>query len=106
LSPSDEQAPAGGSSGESGPRTPNLDFTTFVLSLSQAALQQLGCSGCDQDGQPGKVNLGLAQQTIDVLAMLQEKTRGNLTPTEEKLLGSLLYDLRMRYVECAQAPPK
>jgi len=88
---------------ESGGADPVVGFTAFVLSLSEAALQQLGCSGGPGKAEPTP-DLRLAQQTIDLLAMLQEKTRGNLTPIEEKLLGSILYDLRMRFVECAQAP--
>jgi len=82
-----------------------VDFTAFLLSLSQTALQQLGCSGGPEKAL-AEPNLVLAQHTIDLLAMLQVKTQGNLTPIEEKLLGSILYDLRMRFVECAQAPHK
>jgi hypothetical protein len=82
---------------------PGVDFTAFLLSLSQTALQQLGCTGGPEKAL-AEPNLVLAQYTIDLLAMLQEKTRGNLTTIEEKLLSSILYDLRMRFVECARAP--
>jgi hypothetical protein len=46
-------------------------------------------------------NLPLAKQTIDLIGMLKEKTKGNLTPDEERLIESALYDLRMRYVKAA-----
>lgn len=79
-----------------------IDFTAFVFSLSTAALQHLGLGGQEGAGEPAKPHLPLAKQTIDILAMLQEKTRGNLTADEEKLLGAILYDLRMRYVEASR----
>ena len=82
-----------------------LDFTTFVLSLSTAALQHLGI-GLGEDGKgEGKPapNFVMAQQTIDILALLQTKTKGNLTESEEKLLGNVLYDLRMRYVDAKRS---
>ena len=53
-------------------------------------------------GGPQK-DLPLAKHTIDILAMLEEKTKGNLTPPEEKLISSLLFDLRLRYVEATKA---
>ena len=55
-----------------------------------------------QTGQSGEPDLGLASQTIDTLALLQEKTRGNLDDEERRLLESLLYELRMRFVEVSQ----
>ena len=76
----------------------SMTFGTFVLSLSTSALVLLGEArdpGSDKDSSP---NLPLARQTIDVLEMLSEKTRGNLDPEEEKLLAAILHDLRMRYV--------
>lgn len=75
-----------------------ISFTTFILSLSTAALQHLGLTGEEAEGEHAP-NLVLAQQTIDILAMLQQKTQGNLSEQESKLLGNILYDLRMRYVE-------
>ncbi len=76
---------------------PPIDFSTFVLSLSQAALLHLGEIDDPETG--GKsVNFPLARQSVDLLTMLQEKTRGNLTEEEQKLLENLLYDLRMKYV--------
>lgn len=82
-----------------------LDFTTFVLSLSTAALQHLGVGpgeGGEGEAKP-EPNLVMAQQTIDILALLQSKTKGNLTKSEEKLLGNVLYDLRMRYVDAKRS---
>ena len=76
-----------------------IDFATFVLSLSTSALYQMGMvPGPDGDKleEPNKV---IAQQTIDTLEMLQEKTRGNLDEEEAKLLESLLYELRMHFVK-------
>jgi hypothetical protein len=79
-----------------------ITFTTFVLSLSTAALQHLGVSIAEGDDPKPEVNLQAAQQTIDILEMLAEKTKGNLSEEEDKLLGTLLYDLRMRYVEATR----
>jgi hypothetical protein len=90
-------APAGGS-----PTLPAVDFHTFVLSLGSSALLHLGELEHPDVGAPQK-DLPLAKHTIDILVMLEEKTRGNLTPAEEKLIGSLLYDLRLRYVEAQKA---
>ena len=80
-------------------KPPKLDFHTFVLGLGSSAFIHLGDAPHPETGQAGAPDLVLAQQTIDVLAMLQEKTRGNLTPDEEALLGQLLRDLRLRFVE-------
>lgn len=77
-----------------------VSFTTFVLSLSTAALQNLGVS-LENDAEHC-VNLALARQTIEVLEMLQKKTEGNLDDDERRLLGNILYDLRMRYVQAAE----
>jgi len=74
-----------------------IDFTTFILSLGSSAFVHLG-DAPHPESQRTEVNLVLAQQTIDLLGMLQEKTRGNLTTEEERILQSLLSDLRLRYV--------
>lgn len=83
---------------------PAVDFHTFVLSLGSSALLHLGEIEHPDVGATQK-DLPLAKHTIDILVMLEQKTKGNLTPAEDKLIQSLLYDLRLRYVE-AQAPPK
>jgi hypothetical protein len=78
---------------------PPVEFTTFVLSLSHSALMHLGEAPDPETGGVGPKNLLLARQTIDLIAMLEEKTKGNLTGDEERLLAQILFDLRMRYVE-------
>jgi hypothetical protein len=77
---------------------PAIDFATFVLSLSHSALVHLGDAPDPSGGVPPR-DVAMAKQTIDLLAVLQEKTTGNLTGEEERLLDQVLYDLRMRYVE-------
>jgi hypothetical protein len=85
-------------SADASPSLPAVDFHTFVLSLGSSALLHLGELEHPDVGAPQR-DLALAKHTIDILVMLEEKTRGNLTPAEDKLIGSLLYDLRLRYVE-------
>jgi hypothetical protein len=80
---------------------PEIDFATFVLSMASSALLHLGQMP-DPDTQKTTANLPLAKQSIDILAMLQGKTRGNLSRDEEQLLENLLYDLRLKYVEAAK----
>jgi hypothetical protein len=80
---------------------PRLDFATFVLSLSHSALVHLG-DAPDPNGNVSPPNLELARQTVDLLALLEEKTRGNLTGQEEHVLSQALYDLRVRYVEVSK----
>jgi hypothetical protein len=77
---------------------PAIDFSTFVLSLSHSALVHLGDAPDPSGGTP-KPDVNMAKQTIELLVLLQEKTTGNLSGEEERLLGQVLYDLRMRYVE-------
>lgn len=77
---------------------PKIDFSTFILSMNSSALVQLGLIDDPASGQKTK-NLPLAKQTIDILAMLEEKTKGNLTDDEEKILSNILYELRMLYVK-------
>ena len=72
-----------------------MDFGIFVLSLNASALIQLGETK-EAQGE-ATVSLPLARQTIDILTMLETKTRGNLTGEEERLLHQVLFDLRMRY---------
>jgi hypothetical protein len=77
---------------------PTIDFATFVLSLSHSALMHLG-EAPDPDTNEVVANLALAKQNIDLLGLLEEKTKGNLTGDEERLLAQVLFDLRMRFVE-------
>lgn len=76
-----------------------IDFYTFVLSLGSSAFVHLGDAPHPETGEPAKPDLALAKQTIDILAMLRDKTKGNLTPEEEKFLENLLTDLRLRFVQ-------
>jgi hypothetical protein len=82
-------------------RLPAIDFSTFVLSLSHSALVHLG-DAPPPDGLAPERDLLLAKQTIDLLGILQEKTRNNLTGEEERLLDQALYDLRLRFVEISK----
>jgi hypothetical protein len=79
---------------------PEVDFTNFIFSLSTSVLIQLG-EIQDPFTQKSAKNLPLAKQTIDLIGMLKEKTKGNLTPEEERVIEYVLYDLRMRYVKAA-----
>ena len=78
-----------------------LTFTTFILSLSTSVLVNLG-ELPDPLKNENDVNLPLAKQTIGLIEMLMEKTKGNLTEGENKLIDSMLYDLRMKYIEAAK----
>jgi hypothetical protein len=80
-------------------RMPKIDFSTFVLSLGTSALYHMGVVNEPEQGEAPHKNLALARQTIDTLEMLAEKTRGNLGEQESRLMNSLLYELRMRFVE-------
>ena len=74
---------------------PGIDFNTFVLSLSTSALMHLGEIS---DFEDTTVNLAHAKQSIDCIALLEEKTKGNLTGEEERLISDVLYELRLRFV--------
>jgi hypothetical protein len=76
---------------------PEVSFPTFILSLNASALMHLGAIEDPETGRPSK-NLPMAKQTIDILSMLEEKTRGNLSKEEENMLKNILYDLRIAYV--------
>lgn len=76
-----------------------LSFPAFILSLAHTAAVHFGDIPDPVSGQTGQANLPAAQQMIDILSLLEEKTRGNLTPEERQLIDALLYDLRLRYLE-------
>ena len=80
---------------------PEINFSTFVFSLNTSALLHLGEIPDPATGKE-REDLAMAKQTIDLIAMLQEKTRGNLAPDEENLVKHILYDLRLRYVQKAK----
>ncbi len=77
---------------------PKMTFATFIISLNHSALVHLGMVEDPSSGTKAK-NLELAKQTIDVIAMLEKKTKGNLTEEETMMMESLLYDLQMFYVK-------
>lgn len=76
---------------------PELTFSTFVFSLNSSALVHLGAIKAPS-GDKNLRDLSLAKQTIDILGILEEKTRGNLSSDEENLLKNILHDLRLMYV--------
>jgi len=80
---------------------PEINFSTFIFSLNTSALLHLGEIPDPATGKQQE-DLAMAKQTIDLLAMLQEKTKGNLAPDEENLLKHILYELRLRYVQKAK----
>ena len=77
---------------------PQVTFTNFVLSLSTSALFHFG-DFPEQEGGASEKNLPAAKQTIDILDMLKEKTKGNLDENETNLIQGALYELKMRYVK-------
>jgi hypothetical protein len=89
-------------SGE-GQRTmlPEVNFSYFLISLSSSALLHMGEIADPQTGEKRK-DLPIAKHTIDTIAMLKEKTKGNLTDEEQKALDSILADLRWRYVKAVE----
>ena len=79
-----------------------MTFEALIFSLSTTALLQLGMAPHPETGKQ-EMDLPSAKQTIDILEMLQQKTRGNLTADEGQLLEECLYDLKMTYVKSLQA---
>src|SRR3990172_4878615 len=77
-----------------------INFAAFIFSLGRSAFIHLGEEPDPVSGE-NKVSLQLAKETIDIISMLEEKTKGNLTQEEGQLVKNLLYALRMRYVEIA-----
>jgi hypothetical protein len=75
----------------------HIDFNTFILSVSSAAFMGLGLVP-SPDGKKEK-NLSLARHNIDLLELIKDKTKGNLTAEEQKLLDQVLYETRMRFIE-------
>jgi len=78
-----------------------MSFDRFIASLYMTALMQMGLLQ-EQGGQP-RIDILGARQTIDTLLLLRDKTKGNLTPQEETLLGNSLYEVQMAYVEVTNA---
>ena len=79
-----------------------ITFSDFIISLGHTAAVHFGDLADPQTGQRTEPNLAAAAHMIELIALLQEKTKGNLTPDEAKLVDDLLYELRMRYVQAQQ----
>ena len=86
-----------GSSKEKETESFQIDFSTFIMSLTSSAFYHLGDMPDPSTGKK-EVNLPAVQQTIDMLIMLREKTKGNLNEDEEKLVEQLIYELQVKYV--------
>jgi len=80
----------------------DLTFSGFVVSLATTAALHFGDIADPSTGQKQDTDLEAAARIIDIIAMLQEKTRGNLIPEEERLVDDLLYELRLRYVRAQE----
>jgi hypothetical protein len=83
-------------------RTP-VSFVAFVISLASNAAVHFGDLPEPATGERRPPNLNAASQLIEIVAMLQEKTKGNLTAEERQLIDQVLYELRVRYVEVHKA---
>jgi hypothetical protein len=79
-----------------------VTFVNFILSLATTAAVHFGDIADPATGQKGEPNLVGASQMIELIAMLQDKTRGNLLEPEERMIDDLLYELRLRYVQAQQ----
>ena len=78
---------------------PQLSFTAFVLSLASTAAIHFGDLPDPESGRSSEPNLDAAAQMIEILGLLDVKTRGNLTAEEREVLEQVLYELRLRFVE-------
>lgn len=85
---------------------PSISFAGFVISLATTAAVHFGDIPDPQSGERHEADLAAAHQMIELISLLQEKTKGNLTPEESKLVDDLLYELRMRYVQVQQGEPR
>ena len=83
----------------------DITFVGFVLSLAHTAAVHFGDIVDPVSGEIGPVNLPAAKQMIDILALLEEKTRGNLSAEERQLLEQMVFELRMRFVQASQDDP-
>ncbi len=79
-----------------------LTFSGFILSLATTAAVHFGDIADPNTGEQSEPNLAAAAQMIELIAMLQERTKGNLIEPEERLVDDLLYELRLRFVQAQQ----
>ena len=84
------------------PEQSGITFSGFILSLATTAAVHFGDIADPNTGEKGEPNLPAASQMIELIALLQEKTRGNLIEPEERLIDDLLYELRLRFVQAQQ----
>jgi hypothetical protein len=84
------------------PEAQSVTFTGFILSLATTAAVHFGDIADPATGEPVEQNLAAAAQMIEIIALLQEKTKGNLSDPEARLVEDLLYELRMRFVQAQQ----
>jgi hypothetical protein len=86
-------------------QVPELSFTAFVVSLASTAAIHFGDLPDPVTGETSPLNLDGAAQMIEILSLLDQKTRGNLTAEERQVLEQVLYELRMRFVEVVGVAP-
>jgi hypothetical protein len=102
VGPSEAAAnPAGAASEQAQEPLPEINFSTFIISLSTQALMHLGEIADPLSGKVDK-DIPVAKQMIDIIGMLKDKTKGNLNGGEERLTEEILFDLRMKYVEAVK----
>jgi hypothetical protein len=111
----DRRSSAGEAEGEAAPTqsaadaamppwtAPRVDFAVLVHSFFVTALYHLGIAPDPETGQTAPPNPTLARQNIDILELIEQKTRGNLSADEAGLLEGLLYEARMRFVEATKS---
>jgi hypothetical protein len=100
-SPPQSETIAGGATEARQEPAPEINFSTFVISLSTQALMHLGEIANPLSGNV-ETDVPVAKQMIDILGMLKDKTRGNLNASEDRLMQDILFDLRMKYVEAVK----
>ncbi|MBI5406284.1 MAG: DUF1844 domain-containing protein [Nitrospirae bacterium] len=102
--PKEEKRTQAGDEGHVHTPPVEINFASFIFSLGRSAFIHLGEEPDPMTGQR-QVSIPLAKETIDIISLLEEKTKGNLTPEEAQLLKNILYALRMRFVELASKGP-
>ena len=102
--PEASQPPEPQASFDSSEPMPPLTFASFVFSLGTSSLMLMG-ETLDPQQPPSPVNLPQAKEIIDILSMLEEKTKGNLSTEEASIIGDMLYTLRMKYVSATSGVP-
>jgi hypothetical protein len=100
--PAEESSPRGAGPASDAP-PPSVDFAVLVYSFATSALHHMGFVPDPETGRTGERSLPLARQNIEILELIEQKTRGNLETEEARLLESLLYEVRMRFVEASRS---